>query len=403
MRRYVTLGVCVFLAASIAWHTPLSAAIALPSSTIQQNGRVFDAAWTGVRRNFHDADAVDHDWSRTRRLFRTEALAAVDEVDLYRVINSMLRTLGDPHTMAVSPFNVALSNAQKSELPPIGVGIGFVSRDDGWHVVSVVTGGPGDTAGLKIGSVVLEVNARPFDGMLAPQQFEPMELKVRDPDGSVAARRLIPLPPIGSIDRDSREIQDGILYIEFGSFDAGTADWVRNQIDAHPTAPSVVLDLRGNGGGSLREAVKTISLFVDQPFGVGRMVSRGGRHVNGCNRALQTPSSPQRFSGPVVVLVDRYSFSSAEVVASVLQSYGRAKIVGEPSGREVMCMGRFPLPDGGELRVSVAAFFTPDGRSLNDTGVIPDALAAGLPDQRRVGPDLALEEAVRILSLPTPP
>lgn len=227
-----------------------------------------------------------------------------------------------------------------------------------------------------------------------------MILKVRDSDGTVRTTTLLPQPPKASGDHIAR-MEGDLLYVRFLSFEPGTTDWVQAQIDAHPGPRGMILDLRGNVGGSLSEAVKMLALFLDQPFHFGRMTSRVPRHDEGCNRPLETRASNKRFSAPVVILIDRYSFSSAELVSAAMQSHGRAEIVGETSGGEVTCMSTVRLPDGGGLRVGVAAYVTAEGRPLNHVGVTPDHRVTVSPDRRRAGPDIALAEARRLLATPS--
>lgn len=397
MRRGNLLSGGLCLAALIAVNSPSLGQAVRSAGERPDNARVFDAAWDGIRQNYYDPDAVDADWRRTRDRFRPLAVAAGDERELYIVINTMLRTLNDGHTIAAPPSYIARSNRSGSEGPGVGLGINLSTRSDGWHVTEVTAGGPGDAAGLKIGTVILEVDGRPFDGFFQLQANIGMALSVRDPDGTVRATTLLPQPSNASDDRITRMMDGEVLYVHFLSFRSGTADWLERQLDARPGSRGMILDLRGNGGGSASEAAKTAALFLDPPFQFGRIVSRVRRHEEDCNRAISMREA-KKYSAPVVILIDRYSFSSAELVSSVMQSSGRAEIVGERSGGEVSCMTTLPLPDGGALRVSVATYVTANGGTLSRTGVMPDVAAAGQPDQRHTGPDLALEEARLLLA-----
>lgn len=150
------------LTASMATSSPSWSEAARPVAERQDNARVFDAVWDGIRRNFHDADAVDVAWRRARDRFRPLALDAPDESALYGVINAMLRTLGDGHTVAAPPSYLDWASGQGSGAPALGLGINLAPRADGWHVTEVTAGEPGEVAGLKIGAVVLELDGRPL-------------------------------------------------------------------------------------------------------------------------------------------------------------------------------------------------------------------------------------------------
>jgi carboxyl-terminal processing protease len=155
-------------------------------------------------------------------------------------------------------------------------------------------------------------------------------------------------------------------------------------------AAGIVLDLRGNPGGVLREAVATASLFLDG----GAVVTLRGLHLpEETLRARRGLASRL----PVVVLVDHETASSAEVVAGALRDRHRAEIVGRRTYGKALVQSVDPLGDGGALELTVAHYYTPDGADISGVGLRPDVPASDRPG---TSADEALAAALHTLARP---
>jgi carboxyl-terminal processing protease len=176
-------------------------------------------------------------------------------------------------------------------------------------------------------------------------------------------------------------------------FRAGAAAALRRQIVTlgRRGAAGFVLDLRQNPGGLLNQAVAVSSLFLNR----GVVVSLTGAH---------NPREVYRAVGgaatrlPLVVLVDRYSASSAEIVAAALQDNERATLVGERTFGKALVQSLDPLDNGAALEITIARYTTPAGRDISGLGVLPAIHAVDNPLTVR---DEALETALRVLARPT--
>ena len=151
-----------------------------------------------------------------------------------------------------------------------------------------------------------------------------------------------------------------------------------------------MLDLRENPGGLIEQAVAVSSLFLDR----GVVVSLLGRHE---------PHEVYRAVGgtathlPVVVLVDRYSASSSEIVAAALRDHHRATLVGERTFGKALVQSIDPLDNGAALELTIARYYTPSGEDISNVGVVPQIHAV---DDPRTSSDDALATALRVLARP---
>jgi carboxyl-terminal processing protease len=160
---------------------------------------------------------------------------------------------------------------------------------------------------------------------------------------------------------------------------------------AREGAQGFVLDLRENPGGLLDQAVAVSSLFLDRGVVVSVVGAHDPRQVF---RAV--PGVATRL--PVVVLVDRYSASSAEIVAAALRDNRRATVVGERTFGKALVQTVDPLDNGAALELTVARYFTPSGKDISNVGVRPQIHAV---DDPRTPTDEALGAALRVLARPT--
>lgn len=265
--------------------------------------------------------------------------------------------------------------AQRDGYGGVGITLDFVN---GRPVVRDLIGrGPAERAGLKAGDRLVAVDGEPVAAMMEADVRE----RLRGPAGTLVSL---------TVDRDGgtqrrlsvrRErvvpntvtvsISDGVAVLKLDRFNAATATNLRDALGVVTRAPAgsvtgVVLDLRGNPGGLLDQAVAVADLFITS----GRIITTEGRH----------PDSRQRWDAadddaadglPLAVLVDGRSASSAEVVAAALQDSGRAVIIGAGSFGKGSVQTVTRLPNDGELFLTWSRIYTPAGYTLHRQGVQP--------------------------------
>ncbi len=300
-------------------------------------------------------------------------------VDTKRLLNTGLEqavaSLNDPYSHYFPP---ALYTSFEQETNPqvagIGVEVAVQPVDNGIEVEEVIQGSPAARAGLRHGDIITAVDAASLSGktvaagskLIKGNAGTQVKLTiVRDGKSrDVTLTRENVTVPVASAKlityRGKR-----LGYLGFSQFTQGSADELRQQVQAmlKQHAQGLILDLRDNPGGLLAQAVGVASLFIKS----GTIVTTRGRSqpttvYTALGDAIATKI-------PMVVLVDRGTASSAEIVTGALKDRGRAKVVGTHTYGKGVFQELMPLPGGGALDLTVGEYFTPNGHNLGAGGV----------------------------------
>jgi carboxyl-terminal processing protease len=287
-------------------------------------------------------------------------------------IASLLGQLDDRYTVYLKPAEYR-AFLDRVSMTQVGVGLSLV-RDPhrGLRVIQSVEGSPAAAAGLAGGDAILAIDGVSTRGIDIEDALEHLEggdtgtrviLKVRHSSGNINNVRLerirISMHAVSWHDIGSGRAR--VRVIRVGTF----ADGVSREVRLLATkAPAVILDLRGDPGGLLDEAVETASIFVRK----GRIVSWDGANVGYHVRVASNTALPPM---PLAVLVDRGTASAAEIVAAAIGDHKRGAIVGTRTFGKGSLQSVEPLANGGALKLTIAEYRTPKGRDLHGRGVTP--------------------------------
>jgi carboxyl-terminal processing protease len=338
------------------------------------------------------AAAVPSSHSPFRHLQRfAEVLARieadyVEPVDLERMMQGAIRGMVqslDPHSSYFTPEEYrSFHQASEGRFAGIGVVIGI---DDGWLVVlSVFEGGPAARAGVRAGDRFMTIEGRPVrdipvDDAVELMRGEPgtevrIQLRREGADEGIALtleRAMVEVPAV-----EGRLLADRVLYVRLRTFQESTSSELDRVLDlavaeaeSHGGLRGIVLDLRNNGGGLLRQSIEVADEFLRS----GVIVSTRGRG----DRVLAEASSHARGTRPdwpMVVLVNGYTASAAEIVAGALRDHRRASVIGTRTFGKGSVQNVIELPDGSAMKITIARYFTPNGTSIQAHGIVPDML-----------------------------
>jgi carboxyl-terminal processing protease len=268
----------------------------------------------------------------------------------------------------------------------------------GLRVATVFNRSPAKRARMLPGDVIVAVNGRSIAG----QDAEVSTARIKGLAGTTVRLTVVRAGRRRTLDLERAELRvpivtgsirraagEPVAYVRFADFVAGGHGQLRAKLQRlyRRGARGLVLDLRGNGGGLLSEAVLVTSLFVDHGVIVTTEGRRQGRRVY---RAVGDALAPR----PTVVLISRDTASAAEILTAALAEHGLATVVGTRSFGKGVFQQVLELDNGGALDLTIGEYLTPDGRSLAGKGVKPDVRAA---DDPRTRPDEGLRRALAVL------
>ncbi|HLW10048.1 MAG TPA: S41 family peptidase [Fermentimonas sp.] len=316
----------------------------------------------------------------------------VDSIEVDNLVQSTIEnmlTRLDPYTEYYSEENIGdLQFITTGEYAGIGAIISY--KDGGVIINEPYEGLPADKSGLKAGDKILEIDdedvrnatVREVSNKLKGTPGTVLNILIERPgeekDRVVSVvREKIEMDPITYSDI----VKDDIGYLHFGSFTSQSSDRFETTVKElkEKGAKSLIVDLRGNGGGILDEAVDIVNLFV--PKGI-EIVSTKGKMAQ-WDRSYHTREIPLDEQIPIVVLIDTGSASASEIVAGALQDLDRAVIIGNRSFGKGLVQTPRNLPFGGNIKITTSKYYIPSGRgiqALDYSHRNPDGSVARLPD-----------------------
>ena len=430
-KRLLTVATLAFLLLLSCGTPPATpTAIPTPSAVYSDDYRlILDAAWQTVNDKYFDPTFGGKDWQAIGDEYR-QKLATVQDGETFflQVLNPMLFELGVSHLAALPAELVR-------EMEPLTFATGSLGMDvrllDGVTVISrVVAGSPAAKAGLRPGFVITAVDGKtpseyaaaglqspPYNerhqrasavgGLRATLYGEPgteVVIEYLDatdrprratmqlaPRGGLSCGEMDPTMPPVCAELQMERLAHGVAYLRLSGFLGPVLDGVLQAIDELHDAPALIIDLRGNPGGQffVRKAVASQLVGVPKPFIRYQYRTKA--------ETAYLDAVPNAYPGRVVILVDELSASSSEEFAGSLQALGRATIIGTQTQGTCLVMNIEILPKGAILIYPYGQSQTPDGRILEDNGVVPDIEVVLDRASLLQGKDVQLEAALAFL------
>ncbi|HAZ16650.1 MAG: Carboxyl-terminal protease [Parcubacteria group bacterium GW2011_GWA2_43_13] len=341
-------------------------------------------------------------WDVWKRIKSTYVNTDVPNEKLfYGAISGLVQSLNDPYSEFLDPKT---TQEFQDELDGVfeGVGMEISVKDKKLTIVAPLPNTPAMKAGLRSGDIIVLINAEDVSLLTLDGAVK----KIRGPRGTtvtltiyskgdgeprevIVTRDIIQVPSISWKQRD-----DGIIHLQLFQFNEKTMPEIKAMLKEinKESVQGIILDVRNNPGGYLETAVEVSSLWIDN----SSIVSE--KYRNGTSE--EHPATGRTyFKGiPTVVLINEGSASASEIVAGALQDSAVAKIIGKKSFGKGSVQEYETLPDLSSLKLTVAKWYTPKGRSINEEGITPDIEIDMTREDADTQKDPQLDKAIEILS-----
>lgn len=339
------------------------------NNTVVSSQQLFNLTWREIRDSYYDSSMNNQRWARWKEHYRGKINT---DDDAKVAIATMLESLNDPYSNFMNKEEFAEQNID-IDSKVTGIGVNIASIDGKIYVLGVVDGSPAQSAQIKIGDIILKVNGVDMSG----KSISEVATNVRGPVNSIVEivllrdnnkiikkikRKEIKVKTVkSSVDKD-------LGYIQISTFiGASTATEFVEALEKTKNTKGLIIDLRGNPGGLLPNAVFISNMFIE---GGKEIVSIIGR--NGYRSRIKAQNTQINITKPVIVLVDGSSASASEILSGALKDYNKAKIVGTKTYGKGMVQQIVPLPNGTGINLTIAKYLTPNGIDINKKGIEPD-------------------------------
>lgn len=338
------------------------------------------------------------DLSSVERTYRELRTNYDGDLDQQKLIDGASRGLveaaGDRYTVFMDAKEAAEFEDELSGKIGGGIGAEISVRNDQPTIVRVLGGNPAEGAGLRAGDVLVAINDESSAGWTADKAAD----KIRGEPGTTVklvvlrgaeekeftvTRQIVNNPSVDS------KLEDGLGILTITRFDDLTADLARRAAEDLKSkgARGIVLDLRGNGGGTVPAAQGVASLWLDN-----KLIATE-RGVNNMTEELRSKGAAVLKDMPTVVLVNGGSASASEIVAGALQDHKAAILVGEKTFGKGSVQKVIDLGAGTKLKVTIARWYTPNNQNITKEGIAPDKTVELSAEDANAGRDPQLEAA----------
>ena len=304
----------------------------------------------------------------------------VDEIDQSKsmdsAINGLLQSL-DPYSAYMTPESFeGMQTETSGKFGGLGIEVGMEAGVV--KVISPIDNTPASKAGLKAGDYIVKINNTQVQGKTLMQAVDLMRGPVGSSIEITVRRRGVKKALIFNITREVIQVQsvkselidNNIGYIRLTSFNENSSEQIKekvNKLNKNKDLKGYILDLRNNPGGLLSQAIKISDFFLEN----GEIVSTRSRQASE-NRKWFARKGDLTNGKTLIILINYGSASASEIVAGALKDHKRAIILGENSYGKGSVQSIIPLKNRGAIRLTIAKYYLPSGKSISEVGVTPD-------------------------------
>lgn len=357
--------------------------------------QLFDNSWKIIKDKYVDTDLNSQKWSYWKKHYKGKI--KTDE-DAKVAIDTILSSLNDPYSRFLTKKEFEeQGNSINAEITGIGI---TMTQDNGKTIVySVIEGTPAQKAGLKANDIITEVDDKNVSAMelsdvatlIRGKKDTVVKLKIKRGKTFLTKRIKRERIEIKSVETSITKQNYG--YIKIKSFiSTNTSKEFVKALAKTSKTKGLIIDLRGNTGGLVTNAVAIANLYITK----GNLVSIVYR--NGKKYDVTAQEITPAITKPTVVLIDETSASASEILSGALKDYKKATLIGSKTFGKGLIQQIIPMENGTGLDITIAKYLTPKGYDINKKGVQPDIVVPYSLSQRLSHDDVQLKKAETILN-----
>ena len=356
---------------------------------------LFLKTWRIIKSAYYDPEMNKQDWQRWKDRYLDE-INSVEDATV--AINSMLASLDDPYSifMDSEEFSEQLRQID-SKINGIGVHISFESGKV--IVFSVIEGSPAQKAGLANGDIIIKVDDKDTQGLniqavaalIRGEKGTPVEITVLRGDKKIEKKIIRDEIKIENV---THKMIGDYSYINISSFIAESLPEEFNKAiedSQKHNAKGYIIDLRGNTGGLLGNALYIANVFLEQ----GDIVLIVNR--NGIKNNIPAKYNPDAIKEPVVILINPLSASASEILCGALKDNSRAVLVGETTFGKGLVQKVYSMPSSTGMNLTISKYLTPNGTDIHKKGIKPDISVKMTYENYKQKDDIQLKKALEVI------
>lgn len=355
--------------------------------------KLYERNWQTIKNEYYDSTFNHQHWGRWKNRYQGKIK---NSDDAKVAIETMIASLNDPYSRYLTREEFAEQNSSITSKIS-GIGVNIVNDSGKIRIISVIDDTPAQFADVKPNDIILAINGKKVSGLSLAEVSALVKgpvntfvnidiLRNREKINKNIIRKEIKIKTVKSSN------DKNIGYIQISSFiSTSTPNEFLEALENTQNSKGLIVDLRGNTGGLLTNAIFIANLFIEK----GRLVSIVGR--NGYRYDVMAQDTNVQIEKPIILLVNGASASASEILSGAMKDYHKAKILGTKTYGKGMVQKIIPMPNETGLNLTIAKYLTPKGKDINKKGITPDIEISFTQEDITSQKDIQLETAKNIM------
>ena len=386
--KYLKLNLLTFLVIFLLLHPTIFIQKVNANSSSIYAGSIYKTAWETINEKYYFKSKLNLE--RWKNKFENK----IDDLnDAHNCISRLVKELNDPYTKFLSKEEF---KEEQDIINSTLTGIGVKLSSQKPFVLDVLAESPAKKEGIMPNDLILAIDNKSTSNLNGSQTANlirgpaglPLTIKLKR--GKEVLTKTIIREELKFKAVSSQLLENNIALIKIDSFiPENTSSLFKDEISKYTSADGIIIDLRNNSGGLLKNAIEIADMFLIE----GKIVST----VNLTKTVNEFANSSQLYNSNIVILVNENTASASEILTSALKENKRAIVIGEKTFGKGLVQEIIKLPDDSALHVTIASYLTPSGNNLNKKGVIPDVVITNEEKQLEKAKEILEKSKIALL------